>query len=50
MQTNLFFVLLLIGSLVKLAWLGIEFGDPDTAGDDMSAILFIAIILLNHFL
>ncbi|MCL4342546.1 MAG: hypothetical protein M1267_01665 [Candidatus Thermoplasmatota archaeon] len=49
-QSNLFFILLLIGYLVVLAWVPIELGDPDAVGDDFSSIFFIAVIVANRLL
>ncbi|MCL4329472.1 MAG: hypothetical protein M1533_00530 [Candidatus Thermoplasmatota archaeon] len=49
-QSNLFFILLLIGYLVVLAWIPIELGDPDAVGDDFSSIIFLAVIVANRLL
>ncbi len=49
-QSNLFAVLLLIGYLVKLAWVAVEIHDPDAVGDDFSSIVFLIVLLANRFL
>jgi len=49
-HTNIFFAILLVASIIKVAWLFIELGDVDAVGDDMSVWFFLAATIANRVL
>jgi apolipoprotein N-acyltransferase len=49
-HTNIFFAILFVASIIKVAWLFIEMGDVDAVGDDMSVWFFLAATIANRVL